>query len=392
MINQENYEIWFLDFAEGNLSERQVDLLMNFISQHPELEAEFNDLELIELPVDDSFAFPEKEKLKRPLKADILLTKEDQLLIGELEGDLSAAETKELQQRLRKQPSLQKDQKIYHKTQLSPDLAVKMPDKEALKRRERKVIPLRLIVQIAAAFLLLIVMIFALKKGSVTEAVDMPVVQTDKPIQIEPKTVAPIQQVIESPKIPENMVEESIVEVPKSVAKNKYPVRSKIQPIRVENPVVSPVVDEGMVVQENKNQKRDVPPVQVPKQSPPKPNLEPELPDPKPVIAYKKSVPDTPKTPKASFVGQTQKTSSKRLLALNQPKEIFKKIVKTKIKKVAFTNEAKEQISIPSAIVSAVGQITKKKTSFKKESTQSAKRVSVSIGRLKFSRVKHRSR
>jgi len=100
MINQKNYEIWFLDFAEGNLSEREIELLMDFLAQNDALKAEFDEMTMIELPPDDTYVFDEKAKLKRPLTADISLTSDDELLIGEVENDLSAHEMTEY---LRKQ-------------------------------------------------------------------------------------------------------------------------------------------------------------------------------------------------------------------------------------------------------------------------------------------------
>ena len=129
MINHKNYEIWFLDFAEGNLSERQIELLMDFLAKNRELQAEFDEMELIKLPTDDTIVFDNKEMLKHPLTVDINLSSIDKMLIGELENDLTASEVVQLQKHLVTRPMLVKDRAIYQKSLLVPDLSVKYPNK-----------------------------------------------------------------------------------------------------------------------------------------------------------------------------------------------------------------------------------------------------------------------
>ena len=40
-INRNNYEIFFVDYSDGKLSENQIENLMAFISLNPDLEEEF---------------------------------------------------------------------------------------------------------------------------------------------------------------------------------------------------------------------------------------------------------------------------------------------------------------------------------------------------------------
>ncbi len=49
-INRHNYEAYFLDFAEGNLSAMQIIDLEDFLRENPELRSELDDFEIIELP------------------------------------------------------------------------------------------------------------------------------------------------------------------------------------------------------------------------------------------------------------------------------------------------------------------------------------------------------
>lgn len=64
-INKENYEAWFLDFAEGTLSDSQIEELNEFLSMNPELKAELDAFEIIPLQPDLSVVFENKASLRR---------------------------------------------------------------------------------------------------------------------------------------------------------------------------------------------------------------------------------------------------------------------------------------------------------------------------------------
>jgi len=391
MINHKNYEIWFLDFAEGNLSERQIELLMDFLAKNDDLRAEFDALELIKLPADDSFVFDAKDKLKRPLTANIALSQDDKLLIGELENDLDTQQKAQLEKRLKDRPALGKDQKIYQKTQLVADLSVKYPNKEELKRKERRVIPLRVLMQIAAALLLLFVMIFALRKGENGDPIDLPMVQTPTTPTPDPSThdapvIVPQQEMVEeNVEVPKPIIEQAIIPLQKT---RKMAIHQAQPPNLAEEkePVlVEPAFKQAIVNEEPKLPKSNVPQIQ----APPKPILEPELPESKTVIVSNEA---KQKTPKAVFVNQQEESNPKRLIALNKPKDFLRNAVDKGVKKLVKKEDVKERLTVPEAIVSTVGAITKKKVAYTNKTSNKAKRVSVSFGKFKFSRVKHRSR
>ena len=70
-INIENYEAFLLDYMEGNLSTEDFVALQMFAAQHPHLNIDLNDLELVELET-EKINFSEKENLKKPLVDDEL--------------------------------------------------------------------------------------------------------------------------------------------------------------------------------------------------------------------------------------------------------------------------------------------------------------------------------
>lgn len=54
-INSHNYEAFFLDYHEGNLSPQQVADLLLFLEQHPGLKQDFDSFENIRLDNDAGF-------------------------------------------------------------------------------------------------------------------------------------------------------------------------------------------------------------------------------------------------------------------------------------------------------------------------------------------------
>lgn len=152
-INKNNYEAYFLDLLEGNLSDSLKEELDLFLSQHPELKVELEDFELIEL---------ESEKVSNDsLKASLLreestgLTEIDYLLISEVEGTINEKEKKKLKTLLVANPSLQKDLRFYQKAKLSSNEQFVFPNKSALiQKKQVKVVYLfRHAAAVAAAIL-----------------------------------------------------------------------------------------------------------------------------------------------------------------------------------------------------------------------------------------------
>lgn len=64
-INKDNYEAWFLDFAEGTLSPAEIDELNDFLQSHPHLASELEEFQLIPLQPDTSVIYNNKKALKK---------------------------------------------------------------------------------------------------------------------------------------------------------------------------------------------------------------------------------------------------------------------------------------------------------------------------------------
>ena len=131
MITRENYEIYFIEFLEGKLSEEERNNVEIFLEANPDLREEFN---LFKAPISI-----EKESNPKVdfsfLKKTTLIDKgnEDDFFIGFLEGDLNQEEVKSLESYLNEHPEKRKKLETFRRVILTPEL-VSFPDKSSLKK------------------------------------------------------------------------------------------------------------------------------------------------------------------------------------------------------------------------------------------------------------------
>ncbi|MBK9190552.1 MAG: hypothetical protein IPM77_03080 [Crocinitomicaceae bacterium] len=95
-INKHNYEAYFLDYLEGNLSAEEKADLFAFLEENPALKNEL-DLELNDLTLDpSSLIFADKNKLKAEDESIISLNNAEVWMIESVEKNLNASKQKEL--------------------------------------------------------------------------------------------------------------------------------------------------------------------------------------------------------------------------------------------------------------------------------------------------------
>ncbi len=63
-IDRSNYEIWIIDWLDGNLNSSQVGQLNLFLDQNQDLREEFNDLTSVEACI-TRYLIPEQRKFKK---------------------------------------------------------------------------------------------------------------------------------------------------------------------------------------------------------------------------------------------------------------------------------------------------------------------------------------
>lgn len=129
-INKNNYEAFFLDYHEGNLSPQQVADLLLFVEQHPELKEEFESFEDFVLEDFSSIEFEDKSSLKK----QITLENKDDYFIRSVENTLNVAEKNLLTNFIKQHPQFLNDLELFKKTILTVDDSIKFENKNELKR------------------------------------------------------------------------------------------------------------------------------------------------------------------------------------------------------------------------------------------------------------------
>lgn len=92
--DRSNYEIWFADWLEGNLSDGQKELFIKFLDENPDLKEEIVNLSLSTLSP-EKISFENKDSLLKTPK-DLLPSQIEYLSAAYFENDLSAEQIEDL--------------------------------------------------------------------------------------------------------------------------------------------------------------------------------------------------------------------------------------------------------------------------------------------------------
>lgn len=175
-ITLHNYEAFYLDFLEGNLSEHEQTMLELFLADHPECKVDFDEIQILPVKKEQQLSDFDKQLLKQ---TDFnLLTVSNStievLLIAKTENLLNSNKIKEVDAFLATNTDLQKIERELTATQLKADLGIVYEDKKHLKK-ERKIIPMwSIVASIAAIFILFFNLNFETNNGSDQLAVVKP--------------------------------------------------------------------------------------------------------------------------------------------------------------------------------------------------------------------------
>lgn len=130
-IDRNICEAYFLDYYEGRLNREEIEALFGFLDQHPELKSEFEaygsvpDTDVLLTPSEnDSLEFTESLKKQTT----------DDDLIALLEGQLSVADRKALEDLLEQDKMLTSRFALFQQTISQPDLHIQYPNKKHLKK------------------------------------------------------------------------------------------------------------------------------------------------------------------------------------------------------------------------------------------------------------------
>jgi len=131
IINRNNYEAFFLDFHEGNLSDEGRREVLAFVKANPDLKEEFESFEMIFVE-SQSLKYPGKENLKK--NPGISIHNYKTLLVAYMEGDLNRNKIAEVEKFLSENPAYGSELEILRKTKILPDYTIRFAGKASLKK------------------------------------------------------------------------------------------------------------------------------------------------------------------------------------------------------------------------------------------------------------------
>lgn len=144
-INLNNYEEYFLLYADNELSGEEKYAVENFVKQFPEFEEEFNMVKLtINLP-DESVRLMDKSfLLKNEASSFIDENNYEEVFVLYHDNELSDEQRSETEKFVNQHPELKVEFELIGKAKLTPEASVVFPDKKVLYRKEKagRVIPI----------------------------------------------------------------------------------------------------------------------------------------------------------------------------------------------------------------------------------------------------------
>ncbi len=152
-INKDNYEAILIDYLDGNLNKQEEAMLLLFLENNPAINEEFSLLREanLSIPEEPVFSF-NKETLKKPTQ--IKVSDYHNAIISHIEGNLTQKEEQQLLHDIAAYPELKKEYNLFTKTKLNPADKLVFQNKESLKKKSARIIPLYFkVASIAAVFI-----------------------------------------------------------------------------------------------------------------------------------------------------------------------------------------------------------------------------------------------
>ncbi len=121
-INRSNYEIWIIDWLDGNLNDFQISQVKLFLEDNPDIREELEELPSLTLEPSSSH-YQHKDNLKRT-PDDISPSQFEYISTAYLEGDLSSDQKDELAKIIENDPERRRIFDTIQKTRLVPQRIV----------------------------------------------------------------------------------------------------------------------------------------------------------------------------------------------------------------------------------------------------------------------------
>ena len=262
-ITRKNYEVYFLDYLEGNLNPGLENEFRNFLDTNPDLAEELQDMENeagITLQSENA-TFLDKNLLKKN-ESDIHSDSFDNRAIAYIENDLQPSEKLQFEKEIITHPEAKSTYLLFKKTKLIPDTSIKFPNKSILKKVFLIGLPkhdVYRVFSIAASIILVLSLYFIIDNNNTVEKRGRISQQTPVSISSEetPQDIANVPAEKEASNIPSKSKEghTALKEPPKStepvlLSKKNSPEKKQKVARKIENPQIDPK-------QKNEDDKKD---------------------------------------------------------------------------------------------------------------------------------------
>ncbi|MRT92302.1 anti-sigma factor [Ancylomarina sp. 16SWW S1-10-2] len=139
VITRNNYEEFFLDYIEGEISATDKVALESFLAENPDLKKELDEMMDMNIECEGITISVESDSLKDiPFQENL-----DDFCIAKIEGDLDTYENKAFDYYIASNPNKQKELSLYQKTKLEADQSIIFKEKKSLRRRNKGLILIR---------------------------------------------------------------------------------------------------------------------------------------------------------------------------------------------------------------------------------------------------------
>lgn len=161
-INRNNYEEYFLLYADNELSATEKKVVEIFLQENPDLKEEFLMFQMTVNRPEKEIKLSDKSFLLKEPTAFINDQNCDEIFVAYFDNELSAEERKEVEEFAEKHPAHKASFGLFAKAKLEPDASIVFPHKKQLYRKPARVIPVYLWRSAAAAVVIGFGMWFAI--------------------------------------------------------------------------------------------------------------------------------------------------------------------------------------------------------------------------------------
>jgi hypothetical protein len=133
-INKHNYEAWFLDYFDGNLSPEQSEQLFRFLEENPQYQEAFNGYENITLEA-ENLSFNVQTLFKDvPVELENEISGSDYAAIAYTENILNDTEKSQIANLIQQEKDFRDRVELYSQLKLKPDASIVFDEKNKLKK------------------------------------------------------------------------------------------------------------------------------------------------------------------------------------------------------------------------------------------------------------------